>query len=56
MCTTLQHYLGLDTSDPIIDLKMSIEDSKSSPKELLEQVKKVIIADKENLLTDFVDY
>lgn len=53
---TLQEYLELDSDDSVIDVKMSIEDTKSSPKELLEQVKHIVITDKENLLTDFVDF
>lgn len=53
---TLQNFLGIDSENSVIDIKLSIENNRSTPEDLLSQVKKVIDADNEGILTDFVDY
>lgn len=53
----LQNFLGLENnSDQLIDVKMSLGNVTSAPSEVLDQLKKVIIVDREGLLNDFIDY
>lgn len=56
MKPSLQELLDIDSSDKIIDIKLSIENFRSTPDQLLEQVKQVINADKEGILSNFIDY
>ena len=56
MENTLNDFLGSDPKDSAVDIKLSIENNRSTPEELLSQVKRVIDADKDNILTDFIDY
>jgi hypothetical protein len=53
---TLQEIIGLNDQDTLVDVKMSVDDNKASPSELIAQLRKIILSDQNNLLTDFVDY
>ena len=53
---SIQNLLDIESSDEIIDIKLSIENFRSTPDQLLEQVKQVINADKEGILSEFIDY
>lgn len=52
-----KNFLGLkNDSDKLIDVKISLGNILSAPSEIINQIKKVIKADQEGLLNDFIDY
>lgn len=56
MKQSINDFLDNKDGDKVIDIKLSIENNRSTPDELLQQVKNIIEADKADTLSDFVDY
>lgn len=56
MKQSINDFLDNKDGDKVIDIKLSIENNRSTPDELLQQVKNILEADKADTLSDFVDY
>lgn len=52
----LQEYFELSDNDQLVDVKLSLGNITSAPSEILDQVKEIIRADKDDMLDDFIDF